>query len=175
MIMKMLAEGGVPIVTDGVRSADASNPLGYFEFAPVTTLAPAGEARWLGGARGKAIKIVSPLLTYLPERYDYEVVFMRRDLEEVIASQNAMLDARREPRGAADERMRALYEEHLEQVNRLLARRPSFSTLTVQYADVLTNPREQAARIAGFLGRRLDVLRMAAVADPALHRQRQRG
>jgi hypothetical protein len=97
---------------------------------------------------------------------------MRRELDEVIASQNAMLDVRREPRAVPDERMRVHYEHHLLQIERFLARRACFSTLTVHYAEVLSNPREQSLRIDAFLGGGLDVSRMAAVADPALHRQR---
>ena len=172
MTMKMLAAAGVPILTDHVRGADASNPEGYFEFEPVKSLAAGGDMGWLASARGKAVKVVSPLLTHLPDSYDYQVVLMRRDLNEVIASQNAMLDARREPRGADDTTMRAHYEQHLEQVGRFLARRSCFSTLTVDYTDVLADPRQQAARIATFLGGALDVARMAAAVDPALYRSR---
>jgi hypothetical protein len=172
MTMKMLAAAGVPILTDHVRGADASNPEGYFEFEPVKSLAAGGDTGWLASARGKAVKVVSPLLTHLPDSYDYQVVLMRRDLNEVIASQNAMLDARREPRGADDTTMRAHYEQHLEQVGRFLARRSCFSTLTVDYTDVLADPRQQAARIATFLGGALDVARMAAAVDPALYRSR---
>lgn len=172
MAMKMLEAGGIPIVTDGVRSADASNPNGYYEFDPVKSLAAHADTAWMAEARGKAVKIISFLLTYLPESYDYEVVFLRRDLGEIIASQNAMLDARGEARGAGDDRMRAHYEQHLEQVERFLARRSCFSTLMVNYTDVLIRPREEAARINAFMGGRLDADRMAAVADPALYRSR---
>ena len=172
MAMKMLAAGGVPILTDGVRRADDSNPLGYLEFEPVKTLASGGDTAWLAGARGRAVKIVSPLLTHLPETYDYKVLVMRRDLDEIVASQNAMLDGRQQARGAADARMRAHYEEHLRQLDRFLSRRECFSALTVHYADVLANPREQSVRINDFLGGRLDVERMASVADPSLYRRR---
>ena len=84
------------------------------------------------------------------------MVFLRRDLGEIIASQNAMLDARGEARGAGDDRMHAHYEQHLEQVERFLARRSCFSTLMVNYTDVLIRPREEAARINAFMGGRLD-------------------
>jgi hypothetical protein len=174
MAMKMLAAGGLPILTDGVRTADESNPSGYLEFEPVKALPTGTDTRWLASARGKAVKIVSPLLTYLPESYDYRVLFMRRDLDEIVASQQAMLDARQEPRAAADDRLRTRYEEHLLQIDRFLARRSCFSSLTVHYADVLADPREQSARIAAFLGGRLDVSRMAAVVEPTLYRRRQR-
>jgi hypothetical protein len=173
MAMKMLEAGGVPIVTDGLRGADVSNPNGYYEFEPVKTLTSDPDAPWLAGARGKAVKIISFLLTYLPETYDYRVVFMRRDLREIVASQNAMLDTRGEARGAADEQMLQNYEAHLAQVERFLARRDCFATLMLEYREVLASPREQAARVNAFLGGRLDVDRMAGVAEPALYRNRR--
>jgi hypothetical protein len=175
MAMRMLEAGGLPVVTDGVRVADDSNPNGYYELEQVKTLSTGGDTAWLGRARGRAVKVISFLLTYLPESYDYQVIFMRRDLGEIVASQNKMLDARGESRGAADERMRTNYVQHLDQVERFLARRACFATLPVNYADVLAAPREQAARINAFLGGRLDVDRMAAVAEPSLYRNRRAG
>lgn len=172
MAMKMLEAGGLPIVTDGLRTADHSNPNGYFEFERVKELDKAGDTAWLADARGKAVKVISFLLTYLPESYDYRVVFMRRDLGEILASQNKMLDARGEARGPDDDRTRVLYEQHLEQVERFLRLRKCFSTLTVDYAGVLSDPRAHAERINDFVGGGLDVGRMTAVAEPALHRNR---
>ena len=173
--MNMLQAGGMPIVTDGRRPADPSNPEGYFELEMVKSLPDDSGAAWLPQARGRAVKVVSPLLTYLPETFDYRVIFMRRDLDEVIASQNAMLDARGQPRGAADDRMRAHYEEHLRQVDRFLHARPCFTLLGVAYASVVAEPRQQAEHMATFLGRALDIAAMAAVVDAALYRHRQRG
>ncbi|MBA3270235.1 MAG: sulfotransferase family protein [Acidobacteria bacterium] len=173
MAMNMLAAGGLQVLTDDVRGADGSNPNGYYELEQVKTLSAGTDSRWLAGARGKALKIISFLLTYLPESYDYQVLLMRRDLGEIVASQNAMLDSRGQAHGAEDDRMRALYEEHLAQVMRFLARRDCFSTLPVDYAEVVGDPRQQASRINAFLGAHLDVDRMAAVASPALYRNRR--
>jgi hypothetical protein len=64
------------------------------------------------------------------------------------------------------------YRAHLEQVRRVLAERDSFSTIDVDYADVLCRPFELAERIARFAGGGLDVGGMAAVVDPALHHNR---
>ena len=100
MTMRMLEAGGMPVVTDGVRVADDSNPNGYYELEQVKTLSTGGDTAWLARARGQAVKVISFLLTYLPESYDYQVIFMRRDLNEIVASQNKMLDARGESRGA---------------------------------------------------------------------------
>jgi len=174
MAMKMLEAGGVPIVTDGIRAADDSNPKGYYEFEPVKELDKNGDTAWLGSARGKAVKIISFLLTYLPDSYDYRVIFMNRDVDEVLASQNKMLVARGEAGGSADDaQMREVYGKHLEKVGRFLRNRTCFQTLHVGYRDVIDNPAAQARRINEFLGGRLDVERMSAIADRELYRNRK--
>ena len=94
MAMRMLESGGLKVMTDGLRIADASNTNGYYEVERVKRLNSDDDRSWLAQARGKAIKIISFLLTYLPDSNDYHVIFMHRSLDEVIKSQNAMLVAR---------------------------------------------------------------------------------
>jgi hypothetical protein len=171
LAMKMLEAGGVDVVTDGVRVADVSNPNGYYELERVKQLEGMRDVAWLADARGKAVKIVSFLLTWLPETYDYRVIFMERRLDEVMASQDAML-AQRGEQAAAERAARGLYDDHLRQVERFMARRVCFSVLRVDYASVVARPADAAARMAAFVQRPLDVARMAAVADPALYRNR---
>ncbi len=174
MAMKMLHAGGLDVVTDGLRAADESNPKGYFELEAVKELDKNGNTAWLKEARGKAVKIISFLLTWLPEEHDYRVVFMQRDLNEVLASQNKMLIQRAETPGTPeeDERMRKQYENHLAKVHRFLSSRGCFSVLRVDYRKALEQPRDEAQRINEFIGGGLDVNRMAAVGDPALYRNR---
>jgi hypothetical protein len=173
MAMKMLDAGGAPVLTDGIRTPDDSNPNGYYEFERVKALEQNRDLAWLADARGKVVKIISFLLTWLPESYDYQVIFMQRDLSELIASQNAMLRRRGEtPTATDDERLRALYERHLDQIVTFVSKRRCFSTLTVGYQDVLHQPHAEAARIREFLGLDLDLQRMADVADLALYRNR---
>jgi len=173
MMMRMLNAGGVPILTDGQRVADPSNPAGYYEFEPVKNLARDSNPAWLDQARGKAVKIVSPLLSWLPETHDYRVIFMRRELDEVTASQQEMLSRRGAAPGADDERVTEYYATHLDDIARFLSRRRCFSTLDVKYRDVIDQPAEEARRVAAFLGRDLDVGAMVAAVDPALYRQRK--
>ena len=174
MLMNMLLHGGVALVMDGIRAADHGNPRGYFEYEPVKELDKNGDLSWLPRARGKAVKIISFLLTWLPEDYDYRVIFMQRDLDEIIASQNQMLAAREE-RGSTpgDSRTREIYADHLTQVARLLASRRCFLSLSVSYRDVVEDPTRQARRISEFLHRSLDVDRMAATVDAHLYRNRR--
>jgi Sulfotransferase family len=174
MAMMMLKAGGMPLLTDAVRLADESNPNGYFEFEPVKQLDSAGDLTWLDDAGGRAVKIISFLLTWLPESHDYQVVFMHRDLDEVIASQQKMLGRRGEPAGTAGAgQMREIYARHLEQAERFLANRRCFTRLAVSYRNVVERPDVEARRINDFLGGRLDVERMAAVADRRLYRNRR--
>ena len=174
MAMKMLEAGGLPTLTDGIREADESNPKGYYEFEPVKQLDKRGETAWLAGAHGKAVKVISFLLTFLPETFDYRVVFMQRDLDEVLASQNKMLVARGErPDTTDDQKMRQVYERHLEKIDRFLRNRRCFTTLTIRYKDAIAHPSVEAGRISEFLGGGLNVERMAAVADRELYRNRK--
>lgn len=178
MMMQMLAAGGLPPLTDGVRPADESNPEGYFELEAVKDLDKAASARadavaWLANARGKAVKILTPLLQYLPETYNYRVILMLRPLDEVVTSQNTMLARAGEatdvvPAGSVITQ----YETHLRKVQALLASRACFETLTVRYGDVIADPHAQAARVSQFAGGGLAVDRMAAAVHARLYRNR---
>ena len=174
MMMRMLASGGLEIVSDGVRSADAGNPAGYYECERVKTLDTNADKSWLETARGKAIKIISFLLRDLPETNNYRVIFMHRDLDEIMASQQKMLGPPGAPPDrAADERIAMGFRNHLNTVRHLILSRPCFDVLDVHYPDVLDRSLQEAERINGFLDGGLDLSRMAAVVDRTLYRSRR--
>lgn len=172
MAMKMLEATGYPIVSDGIRTADEDNPKGYYELERVKDLAKESDFSWLADAKGRAIKIISYLLKELPPDYNYKVLFMRRDLSEVLASQQKMLQRRDEASETEDERMVELYENDLWKANYLLKHQPQFEHLEVYYRQVLDEPLEAARQINEFLGGHLDVEKMAGVVDPDLYRNR---
>ncbi len=174
MMMKMLTAAGLEIVTDNVRTADEDNPKGYFEYERVKELDKSKDKGWLQEHKGKVLKIISFLLKDLPDDCFYRVIFMRRDLEEVIASQNKMLDRRGEPRDeAGDEKMIQLYRNHLRKVELILEQRPNFELLDVSYRQVIDEPREQAVRVAKFLGLKVEPEQVASAVDQRLYRNRQ--
>jgi hypothetical protein len=172
MAMKMLDAGGLEVVTDGVRSADEDNPRGYYEDERVKDLGTTADRAWLRSARGKAIKIISFLLKDLPADNNYKVVFMEREISEVLASQQKMLVHRGESSGTEDAQMRALYAEHLRHVKFMVGYRRHFDALFVDYRKVLAQPREEAGRLNQFLDGRLDERAMVEVIDPELYRNR---
>ncbi len=173
MMMKMLAAGGLELVKDDVREADEDNPRGYFELERVKDLQRDQDKAWLREARGKAVKIISQLLEVLPAENLYKVIFMERDLTEVLASQAKMLERRGEEGGSAkDQEMAEMFTEHLSKARFILRRRPHFVVLYCCYADVVSNPGAAAFQVNQFLGGRLDSEAMKGVVEPKLYRNR---
>lgn len=173
MLMGMLSAGGVPLVVDGIRTADEDNPKGYHELEKVKALDKPGDKSWLGEARGKGLKIISFLLQHLPAGYDYKIIFLRRQLPEVLASQNKMLERRGEASGdVSDEDMARMFSSHLTKVEALLARRKNCDVLYVEHREAVENPTQVAHAINQFLGGQLDTTAMATVVDPKLYRNR---
>lgn len=173
MLMAMLAAGGVELVTDDRRAPDEDNPRGYYEFEPVKDIDKAGDTAWLEHARGKAVKVISQLLPHLPETHHYKIIFVRRDLTEVLASQKKMLERRGEAAGqASDQDLARWFARHLDQLEEQLSRRANWEVLYVEHRNVLRAPVEVAARISRFLGGDLDVAKMSAVVDQQLYRNR---
>ena len=168
MLLQMLAAGGMEVLTDGVRAADDDNPRGYLEFERVKSLKQ--DASWVGKALGKAVKVIYYWLADLPLEYRYRVLFVRRDLDEVLASQAAMLARRGTSDSTDDAQMRRLFENELHEIDDWLARHPTFSVLSVDYQAVVDEPLDQARRINTFLGGVLDERAMAAAVDPSLYR-----
>jgi hypothetical protein len=174
MMMKMLGAAGLEIVTDEVRAADEDNPKGYFELERIKDLDKGGDKSWLAEHRGKVVKIISFLLKDLPDTCYYKVIFMRRDLEEVIVSQNKMLVRRGEQAdGGDDVKMVRLYGNHLKKVNAMLSAQSNFEVLDVNYRQAVENPREHAARVCDFLGLPDRADDMAGAVDRQLYRNRR--
>jgi len=172
MAMRMLAAGGMQLVVDGVRTADEDNPAGYFEAERVKDLGRHTDHNWLRAARGQAVKIVSSLLEHLPDHNNYAVVFMNRNLQEVLASQAKMLARRGEDSQTSDERLLEMFAAHLVRVKAMLRSRSHFSLCEIEYKDVVADPLVHARRIRAFLNQPLDVDAMAQAVDPRLHRNR---
>ena len=168
MMMQMLVAGGLTPYTDDVRQADESNPRGYYEHARVKALAH--DRAWLPEADGRVVKIVAPLLRHLPVGPSYRVIFMERDLSEVLRSQEAMLARSGRPSARA-EGLAATYARYRADAEAWAAQ-PGIEWLTVAHTDALNDPEATAARINAFLGHTLDEAAMQAVVDPSLHRQR---
>ena len=172
LMMQMLAAGGLPILSDGTRAPDESNPRGYLELEAVKHLRT--DRSWLEQARGHAVKIIHLLLRELPTdgSFHYRVLLMKRPLAEVIASQGAML-ARNGKAGADPSGLAKIFEGQLAEVERWLTEQPHFTCHPIDYHAALRDPIATADRIEGFLRQKLNTVAMAEAIYPALYRQRQ--
>ncbi len=171
MAMQMIAAGGIPAFTDSLRAADTDNPRGYYELERVKALKT--DKSWLDDARGKVVKVIHMLVAELPDDRAYRVVFLERDLKEVVQSQATML-ARNAKTGATipAERLMAVYSAQLSQVHAWLAARPNFRVLRVRHAELIASTAFSTHAMNEFLGGDLDEAAMKAAVDPSLHRNR---
>jgi len=171
MMMKMLEEGGIPILTDAIRRADDDNPNGYYEFEFVKKL-PEGQNKWLADANHKAVKIISALLEHLPASYRYKIIFMEREPREILASQQKMLANRNEKSSVDDAEMQEQFQKHLAAIKYWLARQPNMDVMYVDYNKMIVSPENYCQDIADFIAIPIDVSKMLAVPNERLYRNR---
>ena len=173
MMMKMLEAGGLSVLTDNIRTADDDNLQGYYEFERVKAMKE-GDTAWVEEAQGKVVKVISALLEHLPAGCQYKIIFMEREMMEILASQRKMLERRGKPGNPAEDgKFAELYGRHLEKVKNWLAGQQNMSVLFVHYNDMIAQPAGYAAKVAEFLGIPMDVKAMGEVPQEQFYRQRK--
>jgi hypothetical protein len=171
MMMSMIDAGGVPALIDNIRQADEDNPKGYYEYEPVKKTKT--DPSWLDNAPGKVVKMVHLLLLDLPTDREYRIIMMQRNLDEVVASQNVMLQRNKKSNDdISEDKIKEIFEVQLRKVNLHLKQHSCFKVLEINYNDILKDPRPAVENINHFLGGDLDTDAMNAIVDPSLYRQR---
>lgn len=172
MMMRMLESGGLPVLIDEIRTADDDNPNGYYEFEAVKRTKE--DPSWLEGSEGTVVKMVYRLLYDLPEDRTYYVLFMGRDLGEVLRSQRVMLERNGTgDDGITDEQMRMMFQMEIDKFFKWIAERPAFKMIRVDYNALMQDPVAELTKVNEFLGGGLDVEAMAATVDKSLYRNRK--
>lgn len=153
LLMQILAAAGLAVAHDDARPPDPDNPRGYFELAAVKAIRR--DAGFLDACRGRVVKIVAPLLLDLPVDRAYRVLFVERDLGEILASQREMLLRTGHPAATASEEvaLERAYQASLGRARAWLSEAPDAPALFVEHAALLASPRREIERIAGFLDR----------------------
>jgi len=171
LMMQMLQAGGLQLLCDGQRASDEDNPQGYFEFEKVKTLK--SDSSWMAEAAGHAVKIVTTHLYDLPAGYDYKIIFMERDLREILLSQKKMLRRRGAPdEGPPDEAMSGHFRRHVSRLKEWLFEQPHIEVMFCNYRDIIEDPSPLCSQIAAFIERPLDVPAMLGAVDEKLYRNR---
>lgn len=170
LMMQILEAGGVKILTDKIRKPDQDNPKGYYEFEKVKEIKK--NKSWFKQARGKAVKIVSPLLKHLPQTYDYKIIFMERKIEEILASQQAMLKTRKEKSKTSDQKMKKTFQKHLKEVKNWLKTQKNMKAIFINYNQMFNSRKKELQKLAGFLNL-TQISKMERKIRPELYRQRK--
>ncbi len=174
LMMQMLHSGGLEPLTDEIRKADNDNPKGYYEFERVKNL-PDGDTLWIDDAKGKVVKIISTLLIYLPKKYDYKIIFMRREIPEIIASQAKMIINRGTQDADDDEELtKKMFVEHVAGVEKWIDSNANVDCLMVPFSDLFVKPMEHIDQIIKFTGVDLNKKAMQRQIDPKLYRNREK-
>jgi hypothetical protein len=171
MMMQAIEAGGIPALTDGIREKDVDNPKGYYEFEAVKKTK--ADASWVSEAEGKVVKMVYSLLYDLPDDHAYRVVFLQREMKEVLASQRKMLERTGE-KGASigDEKLSELFKAQLDKFHKWIADKDNFSIVLIDYKNMIKFPAEQAEKVDELLGNILDKDGFVSAVDPSLYRNR---
>ncbi len=173
MMMRMLDAGGLEVLTDGEREADIDNPNGYYELERIKDLEKETDKSYLRAGRGKVVKAISFLLKDLPDENDYRVIFLRRDLDEVLASQEKMIARLDQGDTSADEEaMKEAYRNDIVRCRLHCKKLPNFELLEVHYRQTIEDPAATAHEVNAFLGGQLDEERMKGAVDGSLYRNR---
>lgn len=171
LMMQMLVAGGMPVLSDGERRPDLDNPRGYLEWEKIKQLP--NQPGCIAEAEGKVVKVISQLLLSLPQGYEYSVIFLRRPLGEVLASQEQMLRHRGAVHRTSDSSYLSMaFQKHLREVEQWLKRTPGVKNIDVHYHDLLQQPRMVTQQLVEFLGTPLEANAMVGQVDRDLYRQR---
>ena len=167
MMMQILTNGGIEALTDNEREADVSNPKGYYEYKPVMSLHK--DNSWLAKAQNKSIKIVAPLLKFINRKHRYKVIFMNRDIHEVVRSQQKMIG--KDPDTLPIKLLNA-FTKQLQIIEFWKNNEPGVELIYVNYTDMLENPEAEIEKICNFIGLPLDKEAMLNSIDKSLYRNR---
>lgn len=171
LMMSILDKLEVPLLLDDKRKPDESNPKGYFEYEKTLTIEKTN--KWMGEAAGKAVKVVAPLLRFVNNNYRYKIIFMTREIEDVLVSQEVMKKrlANKEEKITYDVSKEQKLLRFSKQVKKWLGDKENVEVLYVDHQDLLYNTEREVNKVLDFLGGNKDKINEAIqCVDLKLHR-----
>jgi tetratricopeptide (TPR) repeat protein len=172
LIMQMLHQGGIDCFTDHIREADENNPHGYYEHELVKKLPM--DVSWLNQVVNKCVKIISPLLFYLPDKYNYRVIFIERTFDEIALSQKRMLQRKGKKINEANYPLQLIdaFNQNKNKVNNWLNTQKNVSFIKIDFNETVKNPENTTNQIIKFINKPLNKNKMIKAIKPELYRER---
>ncbi len=170
-MMQVLLAGGMQILTDNFRKPDVNNPKGYFEYEKVKLLPR--DNNWIHEAEGKAVKIIVQLITYLPQDRQYSVIIMDRDPDEIIMSQNKMIEnlGGNKP-SISPSMLKQTFISQFEKAEKYLSENKCFNFFKVNYNELVMDDKEIIDELNIKLNLNLDVSKSKSIIDSSLYRNK---
>lgn len=152
LVMQMLEKAGIELFYDDNKKKDEFNPNGYFESSLSKLLS--FDKTWLKQANGKAIRISCDLIEFLPENFNYKVIYITRDFNEVLKS---TMKTERRFSDAYLNSFPVLLAESFSKYNSILQKalesRLDLDLLELNFNNLIENPEIQVEKICEFLGK----------------------
>lgn len=168
LLMQLLEKAGFTIASDQIRHADINNPEGYYELISVKGIIK--DNNFLSQLNGKCVKIVAPLPIYVDPSLHYKFIFMNRDIEEVLRSQEKMLAV---DQRAKRQQLTEIYKNHIEKT-KLFIENNHFPLIDIYYKNLLFEPKQEIQRLLTFLNSQADINTLASQIKPDLYRNRSK-
>lgn len=171
MMMQMLAAGEIPVAYTDSRKADMHNPRGYFELEGGKIINSLMKGIFpMEMYKGKFIKITAYGLSYLPTECTYKIIYMERNLEEVLDSMEKMSQIIDQNREETKQSFMKLNEK----VKKEITSKNNIAVLFVNYNEMLKDPQPNIEKICQFIGPyEYNREKMISVVDTHLYRQRR--
>lgn len=166
LMMQIIAKTEIPVLTDGNREKDINNPEGYYELDAVKSIVI--DNSFLNDANGKAIKIVAPLPIYLDRQHSYRVIFMRREMDEILRSQEKMLI---KDQTSEREKYRTIYEFHLKKTYTFFHEN-KIPFVDVNYNNLVADPETELQKLIDFCQLTAPLEVLVKIVNPDLYRNR---
>ncbi|MDP4798293.1 MAG: sulfotransferase [Crocinitomicaceae bacterium] len=166
LMMQIIAKTEIPVLTDGNREKDINNPEGYYELDAVKSIVI--DNSFLNDAKGKAIKIVAPLPIYLDKKHTYRVIFMRREMDEILRSQEKMLI---KDQSSEREKYRTIYEFHLKKTYTFIYEN-KIPFVDVNYNVLVADPEAELKKLIDFCQLKAPLEALVKIVNPDLYRNR---
>jgi hypothetical protein len=170
LMMQILKAIGIPIAYDNSRQSDAHNPKGYFELENGMIINKLMNGKFnMEDYKGKFIKITSYGLKYLPQGFNYKIIYMMRNLDEVLDSMQKMSKIVESDR-----------KENRDLLNKLnmytlgcLTTDKRTKFVCIDYNELMSRPKQEIQKINSLLGIEVDIKKALGVIEPNLYRDRR--
>jgi len=168
MMMAILGKAGLSLLHDTKRVADESNPKGYYEYEGIKHLAEAREK--FTAKNEQVVKVVAPLLRYLPPENSYRILWMERPIIEIIISQEKMKGNKALQNFPYQLAMQM--EEEQKRILQWIDNQVNMKVEKFAYQDSLTNPEQLILQLASFLPAKYNWQNAVAEIDIKLYRSK---